>query len=305
MNGKAVILMSAYNGEKYLREQLNSLLNQQDTDFSIEIRDDGSSDGTWDILCEFEKNYPNINITKGENLGYAKSFWTLLSNARKSDYYAFCDQDDVWDSDKLKAAINALENENADIPLLYFSDVRVTDEKLNVISENMVEEMPISYAHSLIKNIAPGCTYVFNDKARELLKKYDCDKYGIDIHDWNVYRIISCFGKVIFDKNTYMSYRQHGNNAIGAGKKSLFAQLISAARRLLSGKTKNIRETSARRLETVYGEMMSAENLYITRLAAHYREDKKIKSELLKCGAFKFGGIKYLYFRMLLFWNYF
>lgn len=301
MNNKTVILMSTYNGEKFIREQLNSLL-QQTVDVSIEIRDDGSCDGTWDILCEYAEKNGEIHISKGENLGYAKSFWTIMQNAPKADFYAFCDQDDVWDKDKLEIAQKALEKENRDIPLLYFSDVRVTDEKLNIIKNGMIEEMPVDYAHSLIKNIAPGCTFVFNNKALEFLKHYDIGKYPIDIHDWTAYRIIACLGKVVFDKTSHISYRQHGKNALGANK-NRFNEAIAALKRLKDNKNTNSRSRFAQYLEQIYGENISGERRYITELMAHYRENRNLKSEFLKSQAFKFRGIKYLYFKIMVLLN--
>ena len=298
---KITVLLSSYNGEKYIKEQLNSILNQTCDDISIIVRDDGSKDGTVKILESYAEQ-EKIKWYSGTNLGCAKSFWHLLCNCEESDYYAFCDQDDVWDKDKIEIAVSMLEKEDKDIPMLYFSDVRVTDSSLNVISEGMVEKMPVTYPHSLIKNIAPGCTYVFNNKAMKILRKYDCDKYGIDIHDWTAYKIISCFGKVIFDEKPHMNYRQHGSNVIGANKKG-FAEFTGAIKRFMNGKMTNSREINAQRLEQCYGDMMTEENLKYTRLMAHYREDKKIKSELLSCRAFMFEGIKYVCFRILVLLN--
>ncbi len=298
---RITVLLSSYNGEKYIEEQLNSIINQTVDDVSIIVRDDGSKDETVKILETYAQQ-GKIKWYSGENLGCAKSFWNLLCNCDESDYYAFCDQDDVWDNDKLEIAVNMLEKEDSDIPLLYFSDVRVTDSTLNVISDRMVNIMPISYPHSLIKNVAPGCTYVFNNKARELIKKYDCVKYGIDIHDWTIYKIAACFGKVIFDKKTHMNYRQHGNNEIGANKKGI-EDFCGAVKRFMNGKMTNSRERNAKRLEECYGEMMTEENLRYTQLMAHYREDNKIKAELLKCRDFKFNGIKYVYFKLMILIN--
>lgn len=298
---KVTVLLSSYNGEKYIEEQLNSIFNQTLSNVSILVRDDGSKDGTTEILEGFAQQ-GKLCWYSGENLGCAKSFWHLLCNCDDADYYAFCDQDDVWDKDKLEIAVNMLEQEDKNIPLLYFSDVRVTDSVLNVTSEHMVEKMPLTYPHSLIKNIAPGCTYVFNHKAREIMKKYDCGRYGIDIHDWTAYKITACFGKAVFDSSTHMCYRQHGNNEIGASKKG-FAELVSAAKRFINGKMTNSRELNAKRLEECYGGMMTEENLHCTQLMAHYREDRKIKAELMKCRSFKFDGLKYLYFKILILLN--
>lgn len=298
---KITVLLSSYNGERYIEEQLDSIISQSLDNVSILVRDDGSTDNTVKILEKYEEK-GLIRWYGGENIGCAKSFWNLICNCEESDYYAFCDQDDVWDNDKLETAVSFLEKENNEQPLLYFSDVRVTDEKLGIISDNMVEVMPISYAHSLIKNISPGCTYVFNNHARDLYRMYDCDLFDIDLHDWNAYRIAACFGKVIFDQHTHMNYRQHADNVIGAERKGL-GTLINAIGRFFNKKMCNSREHSAQQLEKCYGSIMSGDNLLLTRLIAHYRENAEAKRQLLKCRKFRFKGIKYLYFKFLVLIN--
>lgn len=296
---KVNVLLSTYNGEKYLREQLDSLLAQTLEDVNITVRDDGSSDATHSILDEYERE-GKLTWYTGPNKRCAKSFWDLLSNAADADYYAFCDQDDYWHPDKLQVAVDTLEKQgNSNIPCLYFCDVRVVDENLNPISEGMVEKMPVDYPHSLIKNIAPGCTYVFNRAARELLKLYDCQKYGIDIHDWTVYKIVACFGKVFFDESSHMDYRQHGNNVIGANETGIRAY-IGALKRFFGGVQQNNRERFAQNMEMCYGDRMSEEHLRITRLMAHYRSERKIKKQFLKEKSFYFEGKKYLYFKLLI-----
>ena len=120
------VLLSTYNGEKYLKEQLDSVLNQKDITLNFLVRDDGSTDSTIDILKQYEKE-GKIKLIVGKNIGYKKSFYELAKLAPLSDYYAFCDQDDVWDDDKLITAVNMLERENNSIPLLYFSALRVVN----------------------------------------------------------------------------------------------------------------------------------------------------------------------------------
>ena len=96
MQYKVLILLSVYNGQKYLQEQLNSLYNQRGVDVSILIRDDGSSDHSIDIIRENQKDH-DIKLIEGKNVGFAQSFWELVRNATEADYYAFCDQDDYWE----------------------------------------------------------------------------------------------------------------------------------------------------------------------------------------------------------------
>ena len=130
------VMLSSYNGEKYIKEQIDSILAQKiDGEMILLVRDDGSTDETKQILNEYRSKYNNISWYTGDNLKAAKSFWDLVNSAPDADYYAFCDQDDVWYPDKLVRAINALEKEA--IPALYASNVVVVDQNLNSIG-NMV-----------------------------------------------------------------------------------------------------------------------------------------------------------------------
>ena len=296
---KINVLLSTYNGEKYLREQLESLLSQNVDGLNIVVRDDGSTDATHAILDEYQ-NAGKLTWYTGENKGCAKSFWELVVTSPNADYYAFCDQDDHWHPDKLQIAVETLQNAgDATVARLYFSDVHVVDAQLGHISDGMVEKLPVDYAHSLIKNIAPGCTYVFNHAARALLVQYDPEKYGIDIHDWMAYKIIACFGEVVFDETPHLDYRQHGNNVLGASKTGIKAY-FAALHRFFGGVQQNNRERCAKNLEACFGAQMSDENRRLTHLMAHYREDKRVKREILREPAFRFKGKKYRYFKFLI-----
>lgn len=274
---KLLVLLSGYNGGRFLREQLDSLLAQTLGGVEILVRDDGSTDGTREILAEYADR-GSLKWYAGENLGPYRSFWQLLTTCGEADYYAFCDQDDVWDSDKLETAVRALEKLEG--PALYCADVRVTDERLHVTAEHMVRPESADYPHALIRNLAPGCTYVFNRAALELLRRFDAERLGIELHDWTVYQIVACFGRVIFDAQPHMSYRQHGGSVIGATDTSA-AELLRKARAFWNGPQKNSRSRQALRLEQACGDGMSPENRALTARYAHYREDRKAKRKLL------------------------
>lgn len=119
---KVVILMSTYNGEKYIEEQLESLLNQTYSDIKIFIRDDGSKDRTKEIIKQFLQKSKNIFLIEGENIGFINSFFELLNISDTADYYAYCDQDDVWMEDKIERAVKFLEKSDSNKPVLYFSN---------------------------------------------------------------------------------------------------------------------------------------------------------------------------------------
>lgn len=297
---KIKILMSTYNGEKYLREQLESIYKLDNiSSIDILVRDDGSKDGTVDILKEYEKNHKNFKWYTGENKRPARSFWDLLNHASGADFYAFADQDDYWKSDKLSHALEQLLKLNQNQPLLYMSDVEVVDAKLNHLADGFVDtSVPVSYPFSLSNSVCPGCTFLFNEKARVLATKFDSEKY-IDHHDWTLYKIVACFGEVIFDKSTHMLYRQHENNVIGATK-GKFARLWDA----LFVKPRNPkfihqRQRNAQALLDYYGDMMSEENRYLTSLIADYTKSKKIKKALLKEKRFGYSKAQFSYFKYL------
>ena len=124
------VMLSAYNGENYINEQIDSILSQQNVNVLLYIRDDGSTDKTWEIISHFTHTYKNVRILKGENVGWEKSFLKLVDSAPNADLYAFSDQDDAWLPDKLERAYQTIQNEKNSI-VLYGSNVWVTDEKLN------------------------------------------------------------------------------------------------------------------------------------------------------------------------------
>lgn len=276
---KLIVLLSTYNGVKYMRQQLDSLLAQSFPGIEILVRDDGSTDGTCELLEEYAKRGA-LRWYAGHNLGPAHSFWRLLCGCGDADYYAFCDQDDVWDEDKLETAVAALSCFETDTPALYCSDVRVTDKALNVLYDHMVNPCPADYPHALLRNPAPGCTFVFNHQARELLCLYDAKKLGLELHDWTAYQIVACFGKVVFDPVPHMCYRQHGNNVNGAHRRTAIS-LIKKLPAFWEGAMRNSRRRQALRLEQTYSEIMPTGNRELTGLIAHYDENSAKKRKLL------------------------
>ena len=298
---KILVLLSTYNGKEYLSEQIESLLSQTFSEIGILIRDDGSTDGTRSVLARYHEN-KQINCYAGDNIGFAKSMWNLIQICDNADYYAFCDQDDIWDANKLEVAVNSLKDIDSSIPSLYCGNVRVTDFSLKNLKSSVVRQEPVDYLHALIRNHSPGCTYVFNRSALELLRRFDVNKLGIELHDWTAYQIISCFGKVIYDPVAYMSYRQHSRNAIGthpATIKSLCKKISS----FWSGSMKNSREKQAKRLEQAYGKYMNDENRELTSCFAHYRTDREKKLKLLRNQKIKLGFMDKLMFKMLVLFN--
>lgn len=301
---KLIVLMSTYNGEKYIRQQLDSLLKQELLPTKILIRDDGSRDDTVRILEEYCSEYSFIEYYYGNNKGPAKSFWDLIRNCEDADYYALCDQDDVWFEDKLKMAVEALEKVNKDIPLLYCSKYTLTDQNLNPIDSNVSSLYNFSdFAHSLVYHTAPGCTFVFNNEARKKIIKYDVDKEYCVIHDAIIHKVVTMFGKMVLDNTSHMYYRQHGNNEIGMNA-NVLKTFFGRVNRFLNGKIRNYRSNTAKSLLKVYGEEIDDEKRELLNIVANYMNDKELKNKFLSSDCFLSGTVNDLFFKILVLVNY-
>lgn len=209
------ILLSTYNGERFLSAQLNSLYAQDYPNIKILVRDDGSSDGTWAILAQAQQQGKLQIVHSGNNLGPAQSFFKLLKEAAATEtgFVAFCDQDDVWSPEKVRLAVASLAAHPAHIPALYCSSLEMVDSELRHLGAIVSFARP-GFGNALVENIAVGCTIVLNRPAIDLVvKSLPVQAY---MHDWWCYLVISCFGEIIFDSRTPIKYRQHGNNSVGA-----------------------------------------------------------------------------------------
>lgn len=213
---KVQVLLSSYNGEKYLAAQLESILAQDYEEISILIRDDGSTDRTLEIIQYYADKYANIAYYVGKNLGVQQSFFQLMQHADKmADYYAFSDQDDVWLPEKIRQAVQLLEKQDQSLPLLYASKTTLVDAELKEIPIRKKEvKIRPEFGNALVENVCTGCTEVFNRRLLELVTKQS-PTYAI-MHDWWLYLCTTAFGRVYYDVNSYILYRQHGNNQVGS-----------------------------------------------------------------------------------------
>lgn len=214
------ILLSFYNGELYIAEQIDSILSQEGVNVKILCRDDCSTDNTRDIIRDYADRYPDsIKLIEGKNLGFALSFTELLkygvSNYPDIEYFAFADQDDVWLPEKMVCGINAVANESHDIPVAYCCATKRVDSDLNPLPNQTVHNPKELTRHrALIQNFATGCTMVFNRKAAVTYVSNLPEE--IKVHDFLMYQICMFLGKMIYDPIPHILYRQHGNNQIGA-----------------------------------------------------------------------------------------
>lgn len=270
------ILLSTYNGERYLDEQIESLIAQEGVEVTILVRDDGSSDSTITKLKEWEDKGV-LSWYAGENLKPARSYMDLVKNAPRSDYYAFCDQDDVWDKDKLKVAVTMLGKFDNKKPGLYFSNTRLVDSELVPIKSKMLNPK-ITFGSALIKNQASGCTEVLNHTLIEIIKNYDI--MNISMHDsWTYKLCMALDGNVVFDEVPHIAYRQHGNNVIG-GKQSIYKRYRRRIKNVITDKSRK-RETEAMELINGYSSVISKENMKKIEKVVFYRKSLINKIKLL------------------------
>ncbi len=240
---EVAILLATYNGEMYLREQIDSILNQTFQDYTIYIHDDGSTDNTLNIINEYSLSYPDkiVNLEYAKTGGALTNFMSMLKYVSEP-YIMFCDQDDYWIQDKIEKTYNEMKRieKGCEIsPCLVFTDLYVVDSSLKIISDsfmNYTDRNPYrtEYTQLLVQNVAPGCTMIINKSLAELMPKYkNADK--IQMHDWWAILLAATYGKVSFLNCSTIKYRQHTQNVVGASKKSLIGKIKKCFKQIFNG----------------------------------------------------------------------
>jgi len=231
-NKQVEILLATYNGEQYLREQLESIVHQEYESWVVRACDDASTDDTYDILKAYQDKYPDKFILEKNEQGFGsakKNFMNLMKHST-CDYVMCCDQDDVWLPNKISLTLQKMkENEQGEIPVLVHTDLKVVDANLNVLSESFFEHSnfrkEFELNEILIQNFVTGCTMMMNRPMVTLMSRVeDCDQ--ILMHDWVASILATSVGKVAFVDTPTMLYRQHAINSVGA-KKYGFALFLS------------------------------------------------------------------------------
>ena len=231
------ILLATYNGSRYIRELLDSLLEQTYSHFRILIRDDRSEDETPQILSEYERKHPDkivmIHDRRG-NLGVTNNMFCLLSHSR-GDYVMYCDQDDVWRREKVQTLLHAIRRKEAAFPgraLLVHSDSVTVDAKLRPVSADARKSLTSyqtgrdkrknTFAQLLFCNPAQGAGMIFNPSLRELLLPLAALRLPkAVVYDSITASVCAIHGRVFYLSRPLMYYRQHGKNLVGAKRRSL------------------------------------------------------------------------------------
>ena len=242
---KTEVLLTAYNGSENLLALLSSLEAQTDPDFTVLMQDDGSDDGTPELLREISARDPRFAFgnEQGKHLGAAGNFISLIRQS-KADRVLLCDQDDVWEPDKialLKQALQDLEDQaGPSVPLLVHSDCSLISEEGDLIGESLFRHQgwdpkAVTLPRLLVQNNVTGCTLIMNAPLRELVAEHARAK-DLFMHDWFIALTAASFGRIGFVNQPLTRYRQHGGNAIGASSKSLLLRGFSALRNRKDGK---------------------------------------------------------------------
>ncbi|MEH6585330.1 MAG: glycosyltransferase family 2 protein [Halioglobus sp.] len=214
---EVAVLLCTYNGNRFLSSQLESLLNQAAVSVSLTASDDGSTDNTVQILRDCSRhNRQIIDLRQGPRAGAAQNFLSLICDKNISaNYFAYADQDDIWDEDKLSRAVSALAECHPNRPALYCARTRSLSASGEISGCSPLFCRSPSFANALVHNIGGGNTMVMNRASRELL----CRGGNVDVvsHDWWTYLLVSgAGGTVIYDPEPCLDYRQHSANQIGA-----------------------------------------------------------------------------------------
>jgi glycosyltransferase involved in cell wall biosynthesis len=273
---KVSILLCCADGELFLGEQLESIALQTNSEWRLVASDDSRKNATDQILKAFsEKHDGKVEIRKGPRRGFVANFLSLACDQSiGSDYFAYCDQDDIWESDKIARALHCLAMVPRQLPALYCSRTRLIDDQGNVIGHSRVNRKPPGFSNALVQNLASGNTMVFNNAARKLLVLAGPDA-EVPFHDWWLYILVSgAGGRIFYDAYPTVRYRQHDNNLFGShsGLKARTRRL----RLLFQSKLKNWSDRNLSALHEV-ASVLTEENRLVLEHFASAREGPLIR----------------------------
>lgn len=306
---KVCIVMCTYNGGKYIREQINSILCQNSVDITLVIRDDGSTDNTREIIQEYTEDarvvFAEKLSEKHNELGVGNGFIKLIDYAVRRfediEYFGFSDQDDVWLPDKIIRGVSAI-SANAKQKVLYFTKKKVVDEKLQYLREDFVNYHD-EFSDYLSQNDASGCTMLFNRAFAEFILQSPIMKRPY-LHDVYFCKVaLSTDTVLIYDNYESMLYRQHASNVEGARSVSVLSKknigkLFKKRRHFLYRITVDIYDTYKHNLKDEYKNYLAyllkyKNPVYTVRLLALYYGSKhrSIKEKMRMTGMFLFHGV--------------
>jgi glycosyltransferase involved in cell wall biosynthesis len=269
--GRIAILMCTFQGDEFLPGQLESIHSQSLAGWRLHVSDDHSTDDTRQVLERYRSRWgaDRLDIRMGPGRGFVANFLSLACDPSISaDYFAFCDQDDLWDADKLCRAMAVLHKLPETTPALYCARTRLIDEQGHEIGLSPLFDRPLSFANALVQSIAGGNTMVFNKAARQLLMAAGSD-IDVQTHDWWLYIIVTgCGGVAHYDSRPSVGYRQHGRNQVGSN--ASWPARYRRARRLLAGNFRRMNDRNLAALRRLHPRM-DPESLRVLREFEHAR----------------------------------
>ncbi len=280
------IVMTTYNGEKYVGEQINSILNSTYQDFELFIYDDGSKDNTVSILRGFESENPSkVHVIQNEvNLGVNRNFLEAFSKTTM-DYVMFCDQDDVWNSNKIAMTLKRMRHMEGQAG-------KVADQNLNVLyrsffCSNHLNPRKTDLAHLLMENKLIGCTVMVNAALRKVFQS-NCIPEKAKFHDWWIALIAASLGRICFINESTMLYRQHGSNVVGgADFFTYFKNRISTIKK--QKESVIALENQADEFLSLYGNLLSQEKREIMICFSNLNKNSFLAR---RCLIIKYGYLK-------------
>lgn len=265
------ILLASYNGEAYIREQIDSILAQSDHRWHLTVSDDGSTDQTATILDEYTSRYPDkiTRICSGKRFGNARDHFFWLIAQCKADYMATCDQDDYWYSQKVEKLLDCLLSQEArcgkETPLLVFSDQTPTDAQRNPLAPSLMRYQnqffgSFDYRSLMMQNVVTGGAMGFN-RALAKLAMQCREPAQTMMHDWWMAIVAARFGKLVYIDESLGDYRQHGDNCVGAKDVRSVSHVLNKLSNLEAiRKTTRQKKLQAQAFRTTYGAMLSPQD---------------------------------------------
>ncbi|HEX8544850.1 MAG TPA: glycosyltransferase family 2 protein [Pseudomonas sp.] len=268
-SGRVAVLMCTCNGQDFLEEQLQSIARQSYGNWHVAISDDGSRDATLNIANRYRYRWgeDKVSLWQGPCQGFARNFISFICNRElHADFYAWCDQDDIWDQEKLQAAVTWLSGIDQDIPALYLGRTELISEGGAPMGYSPLFRRPASFANALVQNIGGGNTMVLNQAARALLQEAG-EHLPIVSHDWWAYLLVTGVGgRVFYDPRPYVRYRQHGGNLVGSNI-GWAARLVRLSM-LFKGRFRSWNQINIAGLETIRHRLTEENRLALDRFKA-------------------------------------
>lgn len=282
------ILLASYNGEKYIADQIESILHQTYKDWILYIKDDCSTDNTAKIILEYEKKYKDKIkvILSNKPSGSAKNNFFSMLQYSKNEYIMTCDQDDVWLPNKIELTYKKMldsEKKYLNLPILVHSDLKVVDKNLNIIYNSLFKQQNLDSKRDklnnlLIQNIVTGCTVMVNRNLLNHIQKVP--KHAI-MHDWWMALIASSIGIIVTIESPTILYRQHGNNGVGAKNvKSLNYVLSMIKNKYIIRKSLDETYAQSGELLTLISDMNEKNRNIIKQYSSLYKSSKLKKLKI-------------------------